>query len=308
MKLSNLQALVAAIDHGSLRNAARNLGLTQPALTKAIRDLEMELGTRLLLRSTRGVFPTAQGQVLNRHALAVMRELALAHNELRQLSGEQGGELSIAAVPLAVMLLIPETLRTFGREFPEVKLQVSEELYMSQMQRLRKGDVDVAVGGVPDGLPTGEFLVEPLMRTTMVVVVKKGSSRAYAQTLSDLSDAKWVYTAANIERGYARQLFEAHDMPAPRVGAVVNSTLALLSLVGSADYVGLMPEQITKHPALAALLSVVPIREKGLPLEVAVMVRKDIAVSPVVRHFIAHLHRAAHHVAKGFSPVELSES
>ena len=306
MKLANLQALVAAIDHGSLRNAARNLGLTQPALTKAIRDLEMELGTRLLLRSSRGVFPTAQGQVLNKHALTVLRELASAQEQLRLLSGEQGGELSIAAVPLAVMLLIPETLRTFGREFPEVKLQVSEELYMAQMQRLRKGDVDVAVGGVPDGLPTGEFIVEPLLRTTMVVVVQKGSPRAYAQTLAELSDAKWVYTAASSDQGYARQLFESNGLPAPRIGAVVNSTLALLSLVSSADYVGLMPEQITRHPALAPFLSVVPIREKGLPLEVGVMVRQDASVSPIMRHFIAHLHRAAHHVAQGHLPMKIS--
>jgi LysR family transcriptional regulator, regulator of abg operon len=307
MKLANLQALVAAIDHGSLRTAARNLGLTQPALTKAIRDLEMELGTRLLVRSSRGVLPTAQGQVLNKHALNVLRELASAQEQLRLLSGEQGGELSIAAVPLAVMLLIPETLRTFSREFPDVKLQVSEELYMAQMQRLRKGDIDVAVGGVPEGLPAGEFVVEPLLHTTMVVVVQKTSPLACVQTLAELSDAKWVYTAASSDQGYARQLFESHGMAAPHIGAVVNSTLALLSLVSSADYVGLMPEQITRHPALSPFLSVVPIREKGLPLEVGVMMRQDTATSPIVRHFITHLHRAAHHVEQAHLLTKISD-
>jgi LysR family transcriptional regulator, regulator of abg operon len=303
MKIANLQALVAAIDHGSLRHAARNLGLTQPALSKSIRDLEMELGTRLLLRNSRGVFPTAQGQVLNQHALAVLRELAVAQEQLRLLSGDLGGELSVAAVPLAMMLLIPEALRTFGQEYSEVKLNVSEELYMAQLQRLRKGDVDVAIGGIPQGLPTGEFRVESLVQTTMVVVVRKGSRRAYAQSLVELADAKWVYTAANLEQGYAKLLFESHGLTAPRVGAVVNSTLALLALVTSADYVGLMPEQIMRHSALSAFLTVVPIREKGLPLDVAVMVKSDTSVKPIVRHFIAHLHRAAHHLAMGNLPI-----
>ena len=297
MKIANLQALVAAIDHGSLRNAARKLGVTQPALTKSIRDLETELGAPLLQRSSKGVFPTAHGQALNQHALVVLRELASAREQMRQLSGDLGGELSIGAVPLAVMLLIPETLRTFGREFPQVHLRVSEELYMAQLQRLRKGEVDVAIGGVPAGLPLGEFLIEPLIQTRMVVVVKRGSPLARAQSLLELAGAKWVYTAANSQEGYARQLYESNGLAAPQIGAVVNSTLTLLSLVTSADYVGLMPEQITRHPALSQLLSVVPVREKGLPLEVAAMVRSDSALNPITKHFIAHLHRAAHQLS-----------
>jgi LysR family transcriptional regulator, regulator of abg operon len=303
MKIANLQALVAAIDHGSLRNAARKLGMSQPALTKSIRDLETELGAPLLQRSSKGVFPTAHGQALNQHALVVLRELATAREQLRQLSGNLGGELSIGAVPLAVMLLIPETLRTFGREFPQVHLRVSEELYMAQLQRLRKGEVDVAVGGVPEGLPLGEFRIEPLMKTRMVVVVKRGSSLSRAQSLMELAGAKWVYTAANSQEGYARQLYESHGLAAPHIGAVVNSTLALLSLVTSADYVGLMPEQITQHPTLSSLLSVVPVREKGLPLEVAAMVRSDTALNPITKHFIAHLHRAVHQLSMQRLPV-----
>jgi LysR family transcriptional regulator, regulator of abg operon len=302
MKLTNLQALVTAIDQGSLRAAARSLGITQPALTKSIKDLEMEVGTGLLLRNSKGVFPTAQGSVLYKHALVVFKELAEAREDLRQLSGNTGGHISVAAVPLAVFLLIPETLRTFTAEFPHTNLQVSEELYMAQLQRLRKGEVDLAVGGIPDGLPMGEFLIEPLIKTTMVVVVGKTNPLRHVQSLSDLTNAKWVYTATNSEKGYARRLFELHGLNPPPAGAVVNSTLALLSLVVGSNYVGLMPEQITQNPALAPFIQVVPIREKGLPLDVAVMIRQDNVVKPIIRHFIAHLHRAAHHLERGWSP------
>jgi LysR family transcriptional regulator, regulator of abg operon len=299
MKLSALHALVTAVDEGSLRNAARKLGLSQPALTKMVRELERELAAVLLVRTTQGVLPTAQGKVLVERARNVGRELAAASDQISQLSGHMVGQLAVAAVPVAVMLLMPETLRTFRREFPQVQLRVREELYLAQLQLLRTGAVDVAVGGVPRGLPSGEFIIESLLPTSMVVVVRRGHPLAGARSLKELGASDWVYTGANADEGYAKTLFEAHGLPPPPVGAVVNSTLALLSLVATGDFVGLMPVQITRHPQVAPHLAVVPVVEGGLPLEVAAMVRREATLSPMVRHFIAHLHRAAHQAAKG---------
>lgn len=298
MKLSTLKALAAAIEEGSLRAAARRLAVSQPALSKMIRELEVELAAPLLMRTSRGVLPTAQGKVLYERSLKASKELGLAVDEISQLGGAMRGELTIGAVPLAVMLLIPETLRTFGREFPDIRLRVSEELYIAQLQRLRSGEVDIAVGGIPAGLSSGEFVIEPLMTTSMVVVVQKGSPRARANSLQQLSAAKWVYTGASADSGYAKLLFEAHGLAPPPVGAVVNSTLALLSLVATGDYVGLMPRQIAQHPLAGQFLAIVPVVEEGLPLAVGAMVRSDSVVSPVVRHFIAHLHRAAHQLTR----------
>lgn len=131
MKLSTLQALVAAIEDGSLRSAARRLNVSQPALTKMIRELEIELAAPMLVRTSQGVLPTAQGQVLFERARKVAKELQAATDQISQLGGNMRGELNIGAVPVAVMLLIPEALRTFGREFPDIRLRVSEELYFA---------------------------------------------------------------------------------------------------------------------------------------------------------------------------------
>ena len=298
MKLTTLNALVAAIEEGSLRGAARRIGVSQPALTKMLRELELELATTLLERTSRGVLPTAQGKVLYGHAVNVGKELGAAVDTINQLGGRMMGTLTVGAVPLAVMLLMPEALRTFGRDFPAVRLRVSEELYIAQLQRLRKGEVDIAVGGIPDDISTGEFVVEPLMTTTMVVVVRNGHPLANAKSLRQLAEAKWVYTGASTESGYAKLLFESLGLPAPNVGAVVNSTLALLSLVATADYIGLMPQQIAEHPLAKQFLTVVPVAEGGLELTVGAIVRRESEVLPTIRHFIAHLHRAAFHLTK----------
>lgn len=298
MKLIALKALVAAVEDGSLRSAARRIQLSQPALTKMIRELELELGATLLTRTTQGVAPTPQGQILYERAKKVSKELGSAVDEISQLSGRMRGDLSIGAVPLAVMLLIPEALRTFSREFPEINLRISEELYFEQLERLRRGDVQVAVGGIPKGLSSGEFVIEPLIETSMVVVVRKGSPLQKAKSLTDLADAKWVYTGNSKDEGYAKTLYEMHGLVPPHVGALVNSTLTLLSLVSAGDFVGLMPVQIACSPIASQFISIVPIKEKALPLTVGAIVRSDMVVSPSVKHFIKHLHRSAHQAAK----------
>jgi DNA-binding transcriptional LysR family regulator len=285
--------LVAASEEGSLRAASRRIGLSQPALTKLVRELEIELAAPLLQRHSQGVRPTPQGQVLFEHALKVARELASATDQIQQLGGQMQGEIQVAAVPVAMMLLIPETLRTFSRAFPDIRLRVSEELFVEQLQKLRNGQVDLVVGGIPESLPSGEFIAEKLMGTTMVVVARRGSKHAHARHLSELSQAPWVYTGTSAQTGYATRLFASYGMNAPPVGAMVNSTLALLALLGSGDLLGLMPEQIIAHP-LGQDIVRVPLEEAGLPLTVGVIVRSGSVVSPAIRQFIAHLHRAAH--------------
>ena len=78
MKITSLKAIVAAIEEGSLRSAARRLGTSQPALTKLVRELEIELSVPLLQRHSKGVVATAQGQVLFEHAQRVLSELSTA--------------------------------------------------------------------------------------------------------------------------------------------------------------------------------------------------------------------------------------
>jgi LysR family transcriptional regulator of abg operon len=298
MKLTALEALVAAVEEGSLRGAARRLGVSQPALTKTIRELERELAAPLLQRSTTGVSPTQQGLVLCERARLVSRELCDAVEQIQQLGGRMVGELKVGAVPLAVLLLVPETLRTFTREFPDIRLRISEELYIAQLMKLRSGEVDLAVGPIPDDLPQGEFSIEALLPISMAVVVRKGSPLAKVRSLAQLASARWVYTSASGATGYGRMLFEHHGIAPPPAGAVVNSTLALLSVIGSGDYVGLMPMPIATHPAAAPFLSVVPIREGHLELTVGVICKAEATLKPSVRQFIAHLHRAAAQVRR----------
>ena len=111
--------------------------MSQPALTKTLRELELELATTLVERSSRGVAPTLQGKVLYERALNVERELAAATDAIHQMAATWSPS-SVSAVPLAVLKLLPEAARTFGRDFPGVRLRIVEELFMAHLPRLRR--------------------------------------------------------------------------------------------------------------------------------------------------------------------------
>jgi len=294
MKLNGLQALVAALEEGSLRGAARRTGLSQPAMTKALRELEREVGAPLLQRAHTGVTATAQGQVLYEHARTVQRELDSARQTIAQLGGQMAGELKVGAVPLALLLLIPETARTFGKTFPDIRLHVREELYVAQLTNLRSGDMDVVLGPIPEGLPHGEFHVEPLLPIEMAVVVAKGSPQAQCRSLSDLRHVRWVFTSATGSTSYAKLLFQKNGLEPPVPSAIANSTLGLMALITGADCAGLMPMPIAMHPAAQHFLQVVPIQEGHLTLQLGAMFKPEALLKPMVRHFLSHLHRAAH--------------
>jgi DNA-binding transcriptional LysR family regulator len=260
-----------------------------------VRELERELRAPLLLRTTTGVSATAQGKVLYDRACRVRIELHDAVEQIDQLGGRMAGELNVTAVPLAVLLLVPETIRTFGREFPAIQLRLREELYIAQLTLLRSGEADIALGPIPEDLAAGEFHVETLMPIEMAVVVGKGSPLAQARSLQQLASARWVYTSLTGSTGYARLLFERNGLAPPAPAAMVHSTLSLLALIGSGDMVGLMPAPVAAHPAAAQFMTVVPIEEGRLALTLGVMVRRDSMLKPVVRHFLAHLQRATQH-------------
>ncbi len=295
MKLSALNALIAAVDEGSLRAAARRLGVSQPAVTKLIRELEQDLGAPVLERSTAGVFPSAQGKVLVEHARRAFRELDDARSLIDQLGGRMIGEISVAAVPYAVLMLVPEAWRTFSRDCPDIQLRLREELYIAQLALLRDGQVDVAIGPIPDGLGAGEFDVEPLRELEMVVVAAPGHPLASARRLPDLAQARWVYTSASGKVGYARNLFESRGLAAPAPAAMVNSTLALLALVARGEHLALMPRPLAEHPSARTHMRVLALEDGPLTMRVGAIVRRSGLLKPAVRHFITHLHRAAQH-------------
>src|SRR5580704_5125566 len=126
MKLSQLRNIRAVVEHGSLRAAARVLGLSQPALTRSVQELERELGATLFERRGRGVTLTPAGEVLVRRAKVILGDVRRAHEEVQQISGSNQGTVVAAFSFAAHVALLPHTLRRFRKRYPQVFLRLIE--------------------------------------------------------------------------------------------------------------------------------------------------------------------------------------
>jgi len=147
------------------------------------------------------------------------------------------------------------------------------------------------------------FLVAPLRRAValtevnaIAVGVKQDLHLDVARSLKQLAAAQWIFTSPTGKASYAHRLFEQNGLVPPAPVAMVNSTLVLTTLISEGDYVGLMPMPLAMHSAAAAFMTVVPIKEGHLAMTVGVIVRRGASLKPAVRHFMAHLHRAAQQV------------
>ncbi|QGF23293.1 LysR family transcriptional regulator [Raineyella fluvialis] len=138
--------LIAAIDkYGTLSGAARELGLSQPAITQQMQRLERELGTPLVTKQSRGVSLTSAGRVLLRHAGQVLPSLSRAESEIAAIAGLRGGEIRISAFASGAAALLPRALARMADEHPGISFRLGEAETEESLDLLRKGDCEIAL-------------------------------------------------------------------------------------------------------------------------------------------------------------------
>src|SRR3984893_1658941 len=181
MKLHQLVALVSASESGSLRQAAEKLRVSQPALSRSIRELENELGVKLLDRTPLGVEPTACGKALILRSKIVDSELRQAKDDIAHLRAATHGDLRIGATPVAAFSLLPAVLARFKKSRPQLHVTVSDGMGESMLSRVRQGDFGFVIGRIYDAIGPHEFKVDVLFEDRLVVVARQGHPLAQAR-------------------------------------------------------------------------------------------------------------------------------
>ncbi|MES3023371.1 MAG: LysR substrate-binding domain-containing protein [Pseudomonadota bacterium] len=145
MELRQLRYFVTIVDHGSLSRAALVLHVAQPALTAQLRQLEQDLGVQLLHRSAQGVLSTDAGKVFYEHAQAILKQVADARAAVVQSATRPSGSVTLG-LPHSISgaLALPLLLAARAR-YPEITLQLTEELSGSLGEQLKSGRINLAV-------------------------------------------------------------------------------------------------------------------------------------------------------------------
>lgn len=281
VKLHQLQSFVEVARHGSIRAAARYLSLSQPALTKAIQELENCLGARLFLRHRQGMVLTDCGEAYFRHASLIMEELRVAREDIQQRLGQASGRVNIGIGASVAHTVMPTIIHRFHRLYPRVKLRITEGQLVAMIHELRQGELDFTINTYSGSSYDNELLYEKLMEKEYCVVVRRDHPLQQAHSLEDLMDYEW--TLPTPRGSYYTQLFELFDtLPRqPHVSVTCETLLSNISLVTKTDFISILSRDITRDPILGDRLRVLEL-DKPLPKATFYLIqRKDTMLSPM---------------------------
>lgn len=296
MKLNHLRDFLAVAEHGSLRAAARELGIAQPAVTRSIQELERELGATLFERQPRGVVPTAMGIAFERRARSVHNELLLARNEIDQLQGQTHGSIRVAISMAPHMALLPYALRHFRIRYPNVHLDIIDAVFPMVVGRLSDASIDCYIGPPPERLPEG-LVTEKLIDNTRVILGRKDHPLAGAKSLRELADAEWISTsitsAAEHELG---PLFHQHRLAPPKVILQSHAALTLIVALLNSDMLAMLPVQWTEFSLTKDALQAIHVAEQLPAPPICIIQRIGLPLTPAAEHFCDLIRRAAAHI------------
>jgi len=238
MKLHQLRAFVAVAEQGTIHGAARALFLSQPAVTKAIRELESDVGVTLLARNTRGIVVTKLGLSLLERARLIVNELERAETQMAYLRDGQEGKVAVGVTPLAGMTLLPTAYAVFRDEHPEVNVTFYEHPSAQLVETLRSGELDFAVAAVMDEPEPALIRSLVLAEFPAVFAVRKGGKLATAKKLSDLREAEWMHFDTTLQQAeFIRNLFIKQDLDPPKRITLCTSQSLFYGIASTVDVV-----------------------------------------------------------------------
>lgn len=145
MDLRQIEYFVRVAELGSFTKASIDLNIAQPALSRQVRLLEVELGQSLLLRNGRGVSPTEGGKLLLEHGRGIMYQIERTREELSKLKGSLVGRVALGMPPSLSRLLTLPLINRFNQVLPDVSLSISEGLSSQMTESLLSGNLDIAL-------------------------------------------------------------------------------------------------------------------------------------------------------------------
>jgi DNA-binding transcriptional LysR family regulator len=303
LKLRDLHVFSTVVQRGSMAKAAINLGVSQPAISEVISDLEETVGMRLLDRSPHGVEPTIYGRALLKRTLAAFDELKQGIRDIEFLADPSAGELRIGCVESIASTILPLVIQRFSEQCPRVVLHVHRLIATDvELLELRERSLDVVLvrSFTPLVDKDDDLHVENLLDDYLVVVAGKHSRWAHRSNinLAELVNEPWILTPPDSANNIIlTDAFRACGLTMPKAFLTTFCFDLRADLVAAGPYVAAFAHSIVRlHMKLSSLI-VLPIDLPARPWPVAVVTLKNRTLNPVAQLFVDHLRAFATSIA-----------
>lgn len=249
LKFRHLQLFVALDDCRNLHRAAERLGMSQPAASKLLGDVETLLGISLFERHSRGVTPNWYGESLIRHARGMLTSLAQASEEINALNQGSAGIVSVGTVQAPAVTLLASAVEQAHRDSPDLQVNIDVGVSRDLVPRLRDGEFDFAIARIPSGMAAGDFVFEEIGEETLCFICRAQHplTQAPDTDLVRMRDYPWVLQPPGaLMRQRVEHLFLHHEIPIPQRIINTPDIYMALAMVDKSDAVTVTTREVAE--------------------------------------------------------------
>ena len=255
-------------DERSVVRAAEAAGMSQPAASTLLKGFEAALEVPLFERHARGIAPTAYGEILVRHARAILAEIDQVQEEIASLKSGLSGQASVGTVTTPGTNLVPLAVGLLKRKHPSLLVSIDVDHSRPLVERLLGGQLDMVVARLLDSRGAGELQFEPLGEESHAVIAGGGHPLAGATgiRLADLLGQEWILPQpGSVVRDRLATVFLQQGLPMPANVVQTQSLPAVLGLLRTSDAIAPLPREIVAPLCDSGILSVL-IDDLGVPM------------------------------------------
>jgi len=293
LEFTTLRLFVAVAEAGTLSAGAEASNIAIAAVSKRISDLEAATGTPFFQRHARGVTLTPAGRALLQHAREILYGVDRMHAELRQFRLGIKGHVRVAAMNSAVVQFLPEELRRFAEDHPNITIDLSEWTNQGIIGALLEGRVDVGVFLGPNTSP--EITSFPYHSDRLCLVVPAEHELARFDRLGFAQTLDHDYIGLSPRSSIAQRMMSESSGRLKLRMSVLGSD-ALCRMVGAGLGIGIAPYLMVEHQPALSGVKLVRLTDAWAERHLVVgLAANPDSISPAVRSFVAHCQRCAAH-------------
>jgi DNA-binding transcriptional LysR family regulator len=289
LKLRDLHILLAVAQAGSMAKAAKRLAISQPAISRAIADMEHTLKVRLFDRSPQGIEPTQFGRALLKRGVAVFDELKQGVQDIEFLSNPESGELRIGSSSALSEGIVLAVIDRLSRQYPRVVFYVAPSGSLSLYDDLRERRIELGLVRMPEVATAEDVEEEMLFEEPLAVVAGAENpwSRRRKIKLAELVNEPWTWPQPGTMFDLlVVEAFRASGLEPPRATVYADAVNMRTGLAATGRFLAVVPASMLKFSAKNTLIKILPVELPTTQRQIGIIKLKNRTLSPLAQLFI----------------------
>ncbi len=299
-----LQIFISLCKTRHMQTVATLLGLSQPAVSAALKVLENGAGVALLERTPHGMMPSLAGQDIVPNLRRALNELRHIPADIAARRGVLEGTVQVGALPLGRTRLLPQAIIGLTQRYGGVKVVTNESAFSTLASELRSGEVDFIFGALRSSDYAADMVTETLFTESMVILARKGHPLLAGEVAhEDLREARWVLPRAETP---ARRLldnsFVAMDIPPPDPVVESGDLGIVRGLLLGSDMLAAVSARQLEHELESGELVQLPLDLADTHRAIGLTFRAGSLLSPAAGALVAEIRKVCGYITSSNSP------